>query len=896
MSPISAVPGPVHGLPDQAAAQAPAPLRVLYVEDNAQDAALTARWLQLTAPHVTLVTVHTLAAARARLGLALPDAADPPDLLLVDVRLPDGNGLELLAEVRARAWPLGVLMLTGSGDESLAVSALRSGADDYVVKAGRYLERLGASLDAVRERRRQAPSASPAAGVIRVLLAGAPEAEARAMARQLARYTPHIQLEPVRDPRRALDLLPPLGPPAHDLLLVDASLTGLEPDQLEHVLGEVRRQRALRLPVLVLTEPGDPHHTARALRAGANDCLVRHDDLLQRLPVAIENAWFRSRLEQERGALRESEERFRQMAESIGDVFFLADPQQRRALYLSPAYERIWGEPLRAVHRHGLVWLRRVHPEDRPALLARLREGLTEPAEFGFRVCRRDGLVRDVLVRVTPMSEAGGAVAGSPRLAGVAQDVTLRREHEARIEHLAFHDALTGLPNRTLLAERLARALAQAQRENGQVAVLFLDLDRFKVINDSLGHLAGDRLLVEVGRRLRGALRAEDTLARVGGDEFQVLLPRVSDPSDAAHVAEKLMQALQPPMRLEGRDVQITASLGVALYPRDAIDNEALLTYADTALYEAKGEGRNAYRFFSPEMNAQAHGRLRVEHELRRAIAQGQLCLHWQPQMEVATGRLVAAEALVRWAHPVEGLLQPAAFIPLAEETDLIVDLGHWVLDAACAQLAAWREAGLELPRVAVNLSARQLQRPGLVAAVQQALGRHGLPASALELELTEGSVMGDPHKAAELLSVLHRLGVSLALDDFGTGYSSLVALRRLPLDRLKIDASFVQGLPHEAEDLALVETLILLARRMHLQTVAEGVETLEQQQLLRQLGCDLLQGHGLARPMAADDLARLLHAGPAQASASALALIDAARTAAGAVQPVKPTTRPSPR
>jgi diguanylate cyclase (GGDEF)-like protein/PAS domain S-box-containing protein len=839
-------------------------MHVLYVEDNAQDADLTCRSLRRSAPEVVIETVHSLSAARARLDGAeatvnadaepVADGGDTlPDVLLVDVRLPDGNGLELLAEVRARGLSMPVVMLTGSGDEALVVSALRSGADDYVVKAGAYLDRLPATLAAVVAAHRATP-ARPAMP-IRVLYAERTASDVDLLARHLARYAPHVQLEAVHGAREALERLPPDAEHCPDVLLLDFQLPGM--NALE-IVREVRQARGLDLPIVVITGQGDQASAAQAMKLGANDYLVKQDDLLLRLPVAIENAWFRVQLERERGALRESEERFRQMAETIGDVFWLSDPSRRRALYVSPAFERIWGMPVSAVYADWRAWIGHVHPEDRDAVCARLDEGVTGDFDMDFRLLRPDGAVRHVRMRVYVVRDGAGR---HVRRAGIAQDVTESKEQAARIERLAYHDALTGLPNRAMLMDRLAQALAHAQRRQLQLAVVFIDLDRFKLVNDSLGHAAGDALLQEVARRLRAALREEDTVARVGGDEFQVVLDEIEGPADAAHVAEKLMQVLGEPFTVEGQELHVTASLGLSLYPRDGERGELLLKYADTALYEAKGEGRNAYRFFSPEMNAQAHGRLRMENDLRRAIERGELEIHYQPQIDLASGAVVAAEALLRWRHPRKGLVLPNAFIPLAEETGLIVPLGEWVLDEACRQAAQWQREGIGPLRVAVNISARQLRRPGLDRAVRHALAESGLPPPCLELELTESSVMHDPPRAQAVLQSLRELGVLLSIDDFGTGYSSLAYLKRLPLDRLKIDRSFIGGIPQDGDDAAIVETIIVMTHKLGLRVIAEGVETHEQRAQLLSQGCDEVQGFLWAKPVPAAELPALVRA-----------------------------------
>ena len=826
-------------------------MKVLYVEDNEQDADLTCRRLARLAPDIALETVHTLADARERLAAQEADGT-LPDVLLVDVRLPDGNGLELLGEVRERGLGVAVVMLTGSGDEALVVTALRSGADDYVVKAGSYIERLPATLaDVVATFREAAVHRSTP---ILVLYAEPSASDVDLLQRHLARYAPHVQVEAVSSAQEALARLPPEVERGPDVLLLDFKLPGM--NALD-VVREVRHERHLNVPIIVITGHGDETSAAQTLKLGATDYLVKQEDLLHRLPVAIENAWYRAQLERERGALRESEERFRQMAESIGDVFYLSDPKRRLALYVSPAFERIFRMPVSAVYADWRAWLDHVHEDDREAVrlnLDRLDKG---ELEFEFRVCPPGGETRYVVMRVYVVRDGADR---NVRRAGVIQDITERKAQDARIEHLAYHDSLTGLPNRTMLMDRLGQAISQAQRLDQQLAVLFIDLDRFKLVNDSLGHHVGDQLLQEIARRLRATLRDADTVARVGGDEFQVVVCNVGGPTGAARIAEKLMRALGEPFTLEGQELHVTASLGLSLFPRDGDSGALLLKYADIALYEAKGEGRNAYRFFSPEMNAQAHGRLRLENDLRRAVERHELELHYQPQLDLATGEVCAVEALVRWRHPVRGLVLPNAFIPMAEETGLVLGIGEWVLNEACRQVAQWQREGVadEL-RVAVNISARQLQRAGLDAAVRRALSLSGLPASCLELEITESSVMLDPLHAQNVLQSLRDLGVLLSIDDFGTGYSSLAYLKRLPLDRLKIDRSFIGGIPTDSDDAAIVETIIVMTHKLGLRVIAEGVETLEQRLQLVSQGCDEMQGFLLAHPVPAEDLPALL-------------------------------------
>lgn len=444
----------------------------------------------------------------------------------------------------------------------------------------------------------------------------------------------------------------------------------------------------------------------------------------------------------------------------------------------------------------------------------------------------------------------------------VVRDISERKANESHIAHLAFHDSLTGLANRALVLDHLELAVAQAQRDHKRVAVLFVDLDRFKNINDSLGHPIGDSLLVEAATRLRGVMRETDTVGRMGGDEFLILLPQLDDSAVTVQAAQKILDVLALPFRIQGYELYVTVSIGVSVYPRDGCNGETLIKHADLAMYRAKDQGRNRYRFFDGEMNTQVQTRLHLELDLRRALEQGEFVLHYQPQLDLRSRRIVGVEALVRWQHPSRGLVPPSDFIPIAEETGLIVPIGEWVLKQACAQARLWRaQGGCGGPalRVAVNISARQLQHSDLPARVHEVLRHYALAPEALELEITESSVMNDPQRSIKQLQELRRAGVQLALDDFGTGYSSLSYLKRLPLDRVKIDRSFINDITTDKDDSALVQLIIAMARQLNLAVVAEGVETAGQLELLSQWQCDEVQGYFLSRPLPAELITPLL-------------------------------------
>ena len=441
----------------------------------------------------------------------------------------------------------------------------------------------------------------------------------------------------------------------------------------------------------------------------------------------------------------------------------------------------------------------------------------------------------------------------------VAERTAELEEAKARAQHLADHDALTGLPNRRLLEDRLTQALALSSRNRKSSAVMFVDIDRFKTINDSLGHAVGDALLKEVAERLVKQLREGDTICRIGGDEFVVVLPEVKRSSDVAHVAQKVIEQLSLPVTVEERELVVTCSIGIAVYPDDGRSAESLIRNADAAMYHAKELGRANYQFFTEQMNQAASHRLQLENDLRRAVGKGELRLHYQPIIDAASGRIAAHEALARWQHPKRGLVLPAEFIQLAEETGIILKIGEWVLGEACRWntfIGARSSDGGDL-QIAVNLSARQFNDPHLPRMVARALKDTGLPPRLLELEITESTAMQQTDATLRTLKKLKQLGVSIAIDDFGTGYSSLSYLRRFPVDKVKIDRSFVAEVPGNRDQGAIVSAIIALAHALQIRVVAEGVETEAQREFLKSCGCDFIQGFLVGRPADADSAAK---------------------------------------
>jgi diguanylate cyclase (GGDEF)-like protein/PAS domain S-box-containing protein len=438
-------------------------------------------------------------------------------------------------------------------------------------------------------------------------------------------------------------------------------------------------------------------------------------------------------------------------------------------------------------------------------------------------------------------------------------DISDRKRAEEQIEFHAYHDVLTHLPNRKLFTDRLRHGLTRAKRNNKAVAVMFIDVDHFKTINDTLGHTAGDELLLEMARRLRECVRDDDTVARLGGDEFTIILSELRHPEDAVGVAQKILAAVQEPLHIGGMPIVVSASIGIALYPDDGIDPESLLRNADSAMYRAKEEGRNTYQLCTDEMKSRALERLAVESRLRTAVNDEQLMLAYQPQINLLTGRTIGVEALVRWNDPLRGIVEPASFIPIAEETRLILPLGEWVLRTACRQMKEWQDRGAGPLRIAVNLSARQFQQHDLVDMVRSALDETNLGASSLDLEITETTAMQNAEVTVETLHALRALGVGISIDDFGMGYSSLNYLKRFPLNAVKIDRAFVNDITSNNGDAAIVSAVIGMARSLRLRVLAEGVETAEQFAFLRSRDCDEAQGYYFSRPIPTDEMTHLL-------------------------------------
>ncbi|RRQ21077.1 sensor domain-containing protein [Thiohalobacter thiocyanaticus] len=679
-------------------------------------------------------------------------------------------------------------------------------------------------------------------------------------------------------------------------------------------------------------------------------------------------------------ALRSSEERFRDLAENINEVFWLVALDWQKVYYISPAYEAIWGESVESLYAGPMSWAERVHADDRDRIHDFLSQVSIDQEEVlfpEFRIVRRDGGIRWISARAYPVRDQEGRPI---RVAGIAEDITERRQAEEqlrqsavafdntaegilildterriqavnrafseltgydeqvilhqtlerlepeldnapdngvdwaavdrnrrwqgeallrrangelfpawltvsmvldasqrpanyvyifsdittikrsqeKLDHLAHHDPLTDLPNRLLLNARLEHALQHAHREQYRVGILFIDLDRFKNINDSLGHSMGDEILIEAARRLKQLLREEDTVARLGGDEFIVILDEVGHSQDVITLGSRIMELFREPFVFGLHTLHVTASIGISVYPEDGRDTDTLIKNADAAMYRAKEQGRDNFQFYTQELTNSAFERILLETSLRRALDEEDLVLYYQPQISLANGRIIGAEALIRWNHPDMGLIAPNRFIPLAEESGLIVPIGNWVLRTACEQARYWLDIGLPLEKIAVNISGIQVLRGDISKAIKRALNYSRLDPCNLELEITESTLMHEGGQAIASLESLRTLGVELAIDDFGTGYSSLSYLKRLPIDKLKIDRSFINDAATDPNDEAIIRAIIAMGHSLQLKIVAEGVETQQQSEFLQSLGCDVVQGYYYGRPMPAAEFARL--------------------------------------
>ena len=814
-------------------------INLLYVEDDPADFALLVRHLARQGMTANVVRIDDW----AQLSEAV--AAAHWDAVLTDFNVPGLDFREALHLLRDRLPDCPIILISGSIGEETAVELLREGVWDFVLKDN--LARLCPALergfrDSAQRRARQAAERALKESEARFQVIAATISEVIWMAdiEQEQIYYVSPAYETIWQRSCAALYESPR-----------AFVEGIHADDLERVVGDIRSAQAAARPF---------EHEYRVVRPDGSVRWVV-DRGLPVIPAAGPPTRYVGVAEDvtERHL---ADERLRQAAavfESTRDGVMIAD-LDARIVAVNKAFTDITGyaEADAVAHNCGLQRSGRHGPEFYQAMWASLLNAGQWQGEIWNR--RKNGEVYPAWMTISTVRDERDR---PTHYVGVFSDISQLKRSEEQLARLAHYDPLTDLPNRLLLQSRVEHALDRAERHGRRAAVLFIDLDRFKTVNDSLGHVVGDRLLVEVAQRLRARVRDEDTLGRFGGDEFLLLLEPIGAPDEAAVVARDLLAALAAPFGLGGRtEAYLGASIGISIFPEDGTTAAELLRDADAALYQAKEQGRNRFCFYTADMNVNAMAQLELEAALRRALDRDEFALHYQPKVDLRSGQVVGAEALIRWQREAGELEAPARFIPLAEKTGLIVAIGAWVIDTACRQLRLWREAGWPDLKLAVNVSGQQFNSCDLAAVVTDALARHEVPAALLELELTESMLMQDPEQTVTILHALKRIGVGLSLDDFGTGYSSFAYLSRFPFDTLKIDRSFVSDIVTEPDAAMIAVSIIDLAHRMRLRVVAEGVETEPQLGYLTMRNCDEMQGYFFARPVPADAFHALLREG----------------------------------
>jgi diguanylate cyclase (GGDEF)-like protein/PAS domain S-box-containing protein len=647
-----------------------------------------------------------------------------------------------------------------------------------------------------------------------------------------------------------------------DLILLDVMMPGMDGYQVAKILKT--DTTTLHIPIIMVTAQTDPGALLDGLNAGAEEFLIK--------PVNRAELWLRVRnllrlkelrdlvehqnrhLEEEVLARTVKLQRFRTAMDATGDGIFLVDGAAKTFIEVNTTASKMLG-----YSRQEFLGLGSLPMEATTQIeLERLRDaivgGSSSEISTQAKIRRKDGWHLPVEIHRHTQTSGNDTIT-----VGVIRDVTEREEAHLRLYQMAHHDPLTGLPNRTLFYDTLGKTLAQAKRKNWGVVVLYIDLDHFKTVNDTHGHAMGDVLLTQVGNRLLDSVRVRDTVGRLGGDEFAVILILQDRRKGSTVVARKIKEALAVPFTLGSYDVTVTASIGITSYPEDASEPELLIKYADTAMYQAKQKGRDTHCTFTPQMNVELLKQLSLEAALRKAIENEQFVIHYQPKVDMQTGRITGLEALLRWQRPGHGLVPPLYFIPVLEETGLIVQAGNWVISTVCHQIKKWSQSPVGPWQVSVNVSGRQFVDHDLEADVDRALLESGIDPSLLELELTESSLMQNTEATISTLSALKGRGVELSIDDFGTGYSSLAYLQRFPIDKVKIDIAFVRNIAGDFAQSTIAQTIIQMAHSLDLKCIAEGVETLEQQEYLRHHGCDEMQGYFFSRPLPLKEVEGLL-------------------------------------
>ncbi len=806
-----------------------------------------------------------IAANSGEKALELAQRQPCPDLILLDIKMPGMDGYSVLAHLKANpaTADIPVIFVTALSESVDEARGLTLGVADYITKPVNpdllHL-RIGIQLELHRCRKNPvtydvAQNADPDHPASLLLVDDVPE-------------NIHELLEALKDDYRimvansgakAMELVQGSTPP--DLVLLDIVMPGMDGYEV------CRRIKATpngnRIPVIFVTVVDAAQEKVKGFNTGGADYITKPfdiDEVRARVRTHLELARLRRFLEQlvaQRTALlNKSEEKYRILADYSPnwEYWMAADGSY---LYVSPACLDDSGYAPEDFFADAELMEKIIHPDDLDAWKQLGPAAASaDPTPLIFRIRAKDGSERWIEHICKPVLDPDGQSLGQR---GSHRDITQRRYAEERLDFFINRDPLTGLPNRALFRELLEHTLQHAEHEQKQFALLFIDLDNFKTINESLGHSLGDQLLIEAGKRLKELLPDIDAIARIGGDEFNIILNHSEGMPWIDLVAQRMIDALAKPFELDGHSVYVGASIGIALYPNDGYDAETLQSNADAALHQAKMHGRGILRFFSSEMTSRAKERLILEADLRRAVDRQELRLHYQPQVDLISGKIVGVEALARWQHPLRGLIPPGDFIPLAEESGCIVALGDWVLRTACQQLKQWANAGLPLQQMAVNVSPLQLSRGNLIESVKTALRETGLSAEQLELEITESCVMADRDRSFKSLADLKALGVRLSIDDFGTGYSSLAYLQQLEVHKLKIDIAFVRNMTTNSGNASIVKAVIALGHSLGLEIIAEGVENLGQARYLRSLQCDVMQGYLSSRPLPADEMTGFL-------------------------------------
>jgi diguanylate cyclase (GGDEF)-like protein/PAS domain S-box-containing protein len=831
--------------------------RILIVDDVHQNLHLL---MNILGPQ------HAVSAATSgEKAIELARRAPQPELILLDIKMPGMDGYTVLSHLKSDPLTanIPVIFVSALDDAADIAGGLALGVADYITKpVDPELLLLRVSTQLTLQRYREDSIlfdgerlAEPVGAPTVMLVDDVPE-------------NIHGLLEVLRDQYRvviassgakAIEMVQ--GASAPDLILLDIMMPGMGGYEVcEHIKAMPEHNR---IPIIFVTVASSKEDKLRGFALGAADYITKPfdiDEVQARIRTHLELGRLRRYLEsvvaQRTALLAKSEEKYRILADYSPNWEYWLAPDGSY-LYVSPACTGLSGYAAADFFSNPALMDSIIHPDDLPAW-HEFGPG-SSSAELAPLVCRirsRDGQERWVEHVARRVLDIEGRPFG---LRGSYANITQRRIAEQERDFFTRRDPLTGLSNRALFGELLVHATAQAAHGNSEFALLFINLDNFRTINESLGHSAGDRLLIEVASRLRALLPGVDAIARVGGDEFNLLIEHDHNAPGVDLLAQRVIDALSQPYQVQGAAVYVGASVGIALYPGDGVDVGTLQSSAAAALNQAKGKGQGSLRFFSPEMSSRARDRLALEADLRGALEQGEMTLHYQPQIDLRTGELVGLEALIRWQHPVRGNVPPNEFIPLAEECGLIVELGDWVLRTACRQIRRWTDAGVAPRHTAINISAIQLSRGRLLSSVQSAIGDSGIAPGQLELEITESFVMAERELSFQSLADLRAFGVRLSIDDFGTGYSSLAYLQQLKVHKLKIDMSFVRDMMKNGGNAAIVKAVIALGQSLGLEVIAEGVEQADQARYLRELGCDVMQGYLVSRPLPGDQISALL-------------------------------------